>query len=75
MIEQGALRPESWRKSSYSGGGGVGGGNCVEVATLADGRVAFRDSKNPGSGFLLFTRAQAESWIKRLKDNEFNQFG
>ncbi|WP_372494308.1 DUF397 domain-containing protein [Actinoallomurus purpureus] len=23
-----------WRKSSYSGGGGTGGGNCVQVATV-----------------------------------------
>ncbi|HEX3778324.1 MAG TPA: DUF397 domain-containing protein [Pseudonocardiaceae bacterium] len=32
----------SWRKSSYSGGGG---GACVEVAFIAD-VVAVRDSKN-----------------------------
>ncbi|WP_460334357.1 DUF397 domain-containing protein [Actinoallomurus acanthiterrae] len=27
-----------WRKSSFSGGGGTGGGNCVQVATLTVGR-------------------------------------
>ncbi|TDD35446.1 DUF397 domain-containing protein [Saccharopolyspora elongata] len=75
MIEQSALRPENWRKSSYSGGGGVGGGNCVEVATVADGRVAFRDSKNPDAGFLLFTRTQVDSLMKRLKDNELDCLG
>ncbi|MEV6778473.1 DUF397 domain-containing protein [Streptomyces syringium] len=31
-----------WRKSSASGGEG----NCVEVADLADGAVAIRDSKD-----------------------------
>ncbi|MFE0379117.1 DUF397 domain-containing protein [Streptomyces inhibens] len=37
-------RTESaWRKSSYSSGGG----NCVEVASIASGTVAVRDSKNP----------------------------
>ncbi|HEX5404907.1 MAG TPA: DUF397 domain-containing protein [Pseudonocardiaceae bacterium] len=33
---------ESWRKSSYSGGGN---GNCVEVAVRTD-VVGVRDSKN-----------------------------
>jgi hypothetical protein len=37
-----------WRRSSFSGGGGTGGGNCVEAALLPAGRCALRDSKNPG---------------------------
>jgi hypothetical protein len=32
-----------WRKSSYSGFDG----DCVEIATLARGRRAVRDSTNP----------------------------
>ncbi|HEY3749427.1 MAG TPA: DUF397 domain-containing protein [Pseudonocardiaceae bacterium] len=35
---------ESWRKSSYSGGGN---GNCVEVAVRTEA-VGVRDSKNTG---------------------------
>nr|WP_204456791.1 DUF397 domain-containing protein [Actinokineospora baliensis] len=35
-----------WRKSSYSGGGGQGGGNCVELAHFPT-TVAIRDSKAP----------------------------
>lgn len=35
-----------WRRSSFSGSGGTGGGNCVEAALLP-GRFALRDSKNP----------------------------
>jgi hypothetical protein len=35
-----------WRRSSFSGDGGTGGGNCVEAALLPD-RFALRDSKNP----------------------------
>ncbi|MGW3470142.1 DUF397 domain-containing protein [Saccharopolyspora sp. NPDC000995] len=73
MIEQSALRPESWRKSSYSGGGGVGGGNCVEVAWTTDGRLAIRDSKAPKVGVLLFTRTQADSLMQGLKNNKFGQ--
>jgi len=36
-----------WRRSSFSGDGGTGGGNCVEAAVLP-GRFMLRDSKNPG---------------------------
>ncbi|MGH3909142.1 MAG: DUF397 domain-containing protein [Pseudonocardiaceae bacterium] len=39
-----------WRKSSRSGGGG----ECVEVARLADGARAVRDSKNPTGPTLRF---------------------
>jgi hypothetical protein len=35
----------TWRKSSFSGDGGTGGGNCVEAA-LTSNRFALRDSKN-----------------------------
>ena len=41
------LTSATWRKSSYSGGNG---GNCVEVAVLAGGRRAVRDSKDPAGG-------------------------
>jgi hypothetical protein len=46
----------NWRKSSRSGSGG---GQCVEVAHLADGRLAVRDSKNPHGTALLLSAA---SW-------------
>lgn len=61
-----------WRKSSFSGGGGNGGGNCVEVAALPDGRVALRDSKHPDAGALLFTRAEMAAWIAGCQAGEFN---
>ncbi|GAA3857695.1 hypothetical protein GCM10022243_24090 [Saccharothrix violaceirubra] len=52
----------TWRKSSYSGSGGTGGGNCVEVAH--DGRrLRVRDSKNPEAGTLTVSRA----WLESLK--------
>jgi len=39
-----------WRKSSYS----TDGGNCVEIAPLANGRIAVRDSKDPSGPVLVF---------------------
>lgn len=51
-----------WRKSSYSGDGGNGGGECVEVAWLADGRIMVRDSKNPDAGTVTASRA----WLRDI---------
>lgn len=39
-----------WRKSSHFGDGGNRGGECVEVAWLADDRIVLQDSKNPDAG-------------------------
>ncbi|GAA1513779.1 DUF397 domain-containing protein [Sphaerisporangium rubeum] len=45
------LTKATWIKSSYSGGNG---GDCVEVASLTDGRRGVRDSKNPaGPAFMV----------------------
>ncbi|HEU0089611.1 MAG TPA: DUF397 domain-containing protein [Pseudonocardiaceae bacterium] len=43
------LAPATWRKSSYSGASG----DCVEIAALADGGRAVRDSKNPAGPALI----------------------
>ncbi|HET9254281.1 MAG TPA: DUF397 domain-containing protein [Pseudonocardiaceae bacterium] len=43
-----------WIKSSYSG---TGGGNCVQVAHLASGHRAVRDSKNPAGPVLILPLA------------------
>lgn len=51
------LRDAKWRRSSYSGSNG---GNCVELAGMADAGgavVAVRDSKHPDGPVLLLTRA------------------
>lgn len=53
-----------WRKSSFSGTGGTGGGDCVEVASMADDAIALRDSKNPGAGVLLVPRMAIVAWMR-----------
>lgn len=70
--ERGVLARATWRKSSFSGDGGTGGGNCVEVAPLDGGTIAVRDSKNPDAGALRFTRAEMSAWIKGCKAGEFD---
>ncbi|MFJ7768782.1 DUF397 domain-containing protein [Streptomyces sp. NPDC097107] len=45
------LTAATWRKSSYSDGGGT---NCVEVADGHPGLVPVRDSKVPDGRVLVF---------------------
>ncbi len=66
------LRDAKWRKSSYSGGGSNGGGRCVEVAALADGRVAVRNSKAPAAGVVWVSRAEMRAWLAGIKAGEFD---
>ncbi len=72
MIHQNALTHAKWRKSSFSGGGGEGGANCVEVAPLDDGRIAVRNSNHPQKGVVLFARAEMDAWIKGVRAGEFD---
>lgn len=57
-----------WRKSSFS----ADNGTCVELAPLADGRVAVRDSKNPNAGALLFTRPEMLAFVRGARAGEFD---
>ncbi len=75
MIDELTMTRAQWRRSSHCGGGGNGGGECVEMAPLADGRIAVRDSKNPRPwATLVFTRAEMAAWIAGVKDAEFDDF-
>lgn len=56
----------TWRKSSRSGGGNVGGQECVEVAQLPGG-IGVRDSKHPAEGHLSLTGAQFATLLADIK--------
>jgi hypothetical protein len=58
----------SWRKSRHSNPTG----NCVEVAELADGCIAIRNSRHPGGPALLYTRAEMAAFIHGVKRGEFD---
>ena len=58
----------TWVKSSYSG---PTGGNCVEVAFLAEGDIAVRNSRHPDGPALVFTKAEWEAFLGGARDGEF----
>lgn len=55
-----------WRKSSFSGDGGTGGGNCVEAALLPADRFALRDSKNPDTAMLELPRPGLTALLRHV---------
>jgi hypothetical protein len=65
-----ATDPESveWRKSSASNPSG----NCVEIAVLADGGVAVRNSRYPDGPALVYTRAEVAAFLTGVLNGEFD---
>lgn len=62
------IRMAAWRKSSFCNGAA----GCVEVAPLADGSVALRDSKDAGSPVLVFTPSEWAAFTAGVRDGEFD---
>ncbi|AZQ32120.1 DUF397 domain-containing protein [Streptomyces cyaneochromogenes] len=58
----------TWVKSS----GSTADGNCVEVALLAGGEVAVRNSRDPHGPALVYTQAEIAAFIAGVKDGEFD---
>lgn len=72
MTNKDLFADATWRKSSFSGSGGSGGGNCVEIAELADGTIALRNRNRLHEGTVIFTRTEMAAWIKGCKAGEFD---
>jgi hypothetical protein len=58
----------NWRKSRRSGAVG----NCVEVARLANGDIAVRNSRFPDGPALVYTQAEITAFVGGVKDGEFD---
>ncbi|HEU5384843.1 MAG TPA: DUF397 domain-containing protein [Streptosporangiaceae bacterium] len=59
----------TWRKSRRSG---PQGGNCVEVARLADGQVAVRNSRHCDGPALVFTATEWAAFVGGARDGDFD---
>ncbi|MFF5494208.1 DUF397 domain-containing protein [Streptomyces aquilus] len=57
-----------WTKSRHSNAEG----NCVEVAPLAEGGVAIRNSRDPHGPALVYTSAEVAAFLAGVKDGEFD---
>ncbi|MBM7775731.1 hypothetical protein JOD54_005935 [Actinokineospora baliensis] len=64
--------PTHWRKSSFSGGGGQGGGECVELAHFP-ATIAIRDSKTPNTPPLHFPTPTLTAWLSTLPTTTFTR--
>ena len=63
--------PDShWIKSSLS----FSNGNCVEVATLSDGEIGVRDSKDSEGPVLRFTSGEWHAFLGGVRNGEFDRF-
>ena len=57
-----------WKKATKSGAG-----NCLEVAKLANGNIAVRDSKQSGQGPVLqYTLLEWDAFLNGAKNGEFD---
>lgn len=63
------LRGVRWTKSSHSNPNG----NCVELAELAGGTIAVRNSRRPGGPALVCARAEMAAFVRAVKDSEFDE--
>jgi hypothetical protein len=61
----------SWVKSSYS----FANGNCVEVASLPNGGIGIRDSKDREGTILRFTPDEWQAFLRGARNGEFDTFG
>ncbi|MBV9092337.1 MAG: DUF397 domain-containing protein [Streptosporangiaceae bacterium] len=60
-----------WVKSSLS----LYNGNCVEVASLPDGGIGVRNSRNPAGAVLRFTPDEWHAFLGGVRNGEFDGFG
>ena len=67
-ISAAELGDVTWQKSRRSNSIG----NCVEMARLADGSIAVRNSRFPDGPALIYTQAEINALILGIKDGDFD---
>jgi hypothetical protein len=69
-----AEKPDSglnWIKSSLS----FSNGNCVEVASLSEGEIGVRNSRDAQGPVLRFTSDEWHAFLGGVRNGEFDRFG
>jgi hypothetical protein len=69
-----AEKPDSgfnWIKSSLS----FSNGNCVEVASLPEGEIGVRNSRDAQGPVLRFTSDEWYAFLGGVRNGEFDRFG
>lgn len=61
----------TWRKSTASNPSG----DCVEIAALAGGGAALRNSREPEGPALIYTPAEIAAFLAGVKAGEFDDLG
>ena len=61
----------TWRKSTASNPSG----NCVELAELAGGDIALRNSRFPAGPVLVGTRDAVAAFLRAARGGEFDDLG
>ncbi|MFC3995298.1 DUF397 domain-containing protein [Nocardiopsis sediminis] len=67
-ISASELQNVTWQKSPRSNSQGA----CVELARLADGSIAVRNSRFPSGPALVYTQAEIDALILGAKDGDFD---
>jgi hypothetical protein len=60
----------NWVKSSLS----FANGNCVEVASLPDGEIGVRNSRESEGAILRFTSDEWHAFLGGVRNGEFDRF-
>lgn len=66
-----SISDSSWTKSSLS----FCNSNCVEVASLPEGEIGVRDSKDVAGPVLRFTPGEWHAFLGGVRNGEFDNFG
>lgn len=67
-IPAGQLPAVTWQKSRASNPSG----NCVEMAVLPGGRIAVRNSRDPGGPALIYTAEEISAFLTGVADGDFD---
>ncbi|MFI0769250.1 DUF397 domain-containing protein [Streptomyces sp. NPDC021218] len=58
----------NWIKSRKS----TANGQCVELAALPEGKIAMRNSTDPGGPALIFKASEIDAFLDGVKNGEFD---